>query len=295
MRFKHHPADTAYIIFIYIFVGLLGIIALYPFLYVISVSISNPLRFVREGLWLFPKGFELNSYKIVLSNQRVLTSYWNSTIYAVGSTFMIVMGTLLTAYPLSKKQLFGKKIIWIYFIIPMYFGGGMIPTYLLMLKLGLYNNRFAMIVPGFLIMFYVIITISYIRETIPNELEECARLDGANDIRILFQIIMPLIKPVLAVVILYQSVAMWNVFLSAVIYLQDRKLQPIQVYLAQVIIQNEGMRGFEELSLDNVKQVAISSQLKYTLIVVAIFPIMMVYPFIQKYIVQGILVGSIKG
>jgi putative aldouronate transport system permease protein len=266
-------------------------ITLYPFIYVLSMSISDPQHVVTGAVWLFPKGFSLESYGRVFENEDIWIAYYNTIFYTVVGTALNIIFTILAAYPLSRKTFFARNWIMVIIVITMFFGGGLIPTFLLIKELGLYNTRWAILLPGLTTAFYIIITRSFL-QSIPESLSESARIDGANDIGILWRIILPLSKPIIAVLALFYAVGHWNSYVSAMIYLSDVKLQPMSLYLMKVLVQNND--SMLEGMADQYDRALFSVQLKYSIIIVSILPILLIYPFLQRYFVKGVMIGSLK-
>lgn len=267
------------------------IITLYPFLFVFSMSISDPKYVLDQSVWLFPKGFSVESYKRVFENPDIWTSYYNTIFYTAIGTALNVMLTIFGAYPLSRKNFFARKQLMIFIVFTMFFSGGLIPLFILIKDLGLYNTRWAMIIPGVISAFLLIVARTFF-QSIPESLDESAKIDGANDIMILFKIIMPLSKPIIAVLALFYAVGHWNSYFSAMIYLPDANLQPLQLYLVKILIQNQDK--LSEGMTDELDRALFTLQLKYSIIIVAVLPILLVYPFLQKYFAKGVMLGSLK-
>ena len=284
--------NTIYDIVVNIFVTFILIITLYPFVYVISMSISDPMAVVRGDILLFPVGFDLSAYKTIFSNKDIWRYYYNTIWYTgVGTSFNVVF-TVLMAYPLSKKHFFAKNFFTIVIIITMFFSGGLIPSYILVVKLGLYNTRWALIFPVLMSAWNVIISRTFF-SSLPEELFESARIEGASEFKVLIKIVIPLSKPILAVLTLFYGVAHWNSFFSAMLYLPNADLHPIQIYLRRILLQSsQEMASDSGLALGGALSMM---QVKYALIVVAIFPIVVLYPFLQKYFVKGVMIGALKG
>lgn len=274
-----------------IFMFILSIFMLYGFWNQINVSISNPQLALSGGMFLIPKGFSLEAYKSVFRSAYIWTGYANTLIVTIVGTFFGVFVTALFAYPLSRKSLPGRKFFNILVVGTMLFNGGMIPTYLIVKSTGLLNTRLALIIPALIGGFNVIIMRNFF-SNVPEALEESARIDGANDFYIFFRIILPLSKPVMATVALWISVAHWNNFFSAMIYLRDRNLFPLQMILKE-IINAANIDEMLEISEDDLY--VVPETIKAASIMVATVPILFVYPFIQKYFVKGIMLGSVKG
>jgi putative aldouronate transport system permease protein len=285
------PGEKVTDLFIYLSMWLVIAVTLYPFIYVLSMSVSAPRYVIDQSVWLWPKGFSLGAYKKVFENPDVFRSYYNTIFYTVTGTCLNVVMTMLAAYPLSRRGFMFRKPIMIYVTVTMFFGGGLIPTFLLIQELGLYNTRWAMILPTAVSTFLIIIARSFL-QSIPEALHESAKIDGANDFTILMRVIIPLSMPIIAVLTLFYAVNHWNSYFNALIYLPDAKLQPLQLFLVKVLVQNQvkGLGGV----LDQGDRAMLAIQLKYSLIIVAILPILVIYPFLQKYFVKGVMIGSLK-
>jgi putative aldouronate transport system permease protein len=271
------------------------VITLYPFVYVLSASISSARAVLRGEVILFPKGFSLNSYRIVFADKTIWRSYYNTIWYTVVGTALNVVFTIMAAYPLSKKKFFLRGFFMVVFIFTMYFGGGMIPTFVLMVRLGLYGTRWAIVVPSLISTWNLIVCRTFF-QSLPEELFECARIEGSSEWRVIWKIVIPLSTPIVAVLALFYGVAHWNSWFPATLYLPKTELHPIQVYLRRVLIQQSSEQvehlGGVELVGEAVKSMM---QIKYAVIIVAITPILVLYPFLQRYFVKGVMIGSLKG
>lgn len=285
-------------IIIYMVVGVACLITLYPFYYIFIQSIADPKEVIEQTTFLWPKKFYFGSYELILRDPKMWRSYGYTLIYVIVGTCLNLITAILGAYPLSIKGLPGRKFLVKFLIIPMYFSGGLIPTFLLMTKLNLYNNIWAMIIPGAVSIWNIILVRSYFM-TIADELLESAKIDGAGYVKALVKIIVPLSKPILAVISIYTIVGIWNSWFSALIYLPDSKLHPLQFYLYRVMIQQSvdltqvsgGMAAME----DQIQRMLQNYQLKYALIIFTSLPVMLTYPFFQKYFIKGVMLGSLKG
>jgi putative aldouronate transport system permease protein len=286
-------SNTLFYLVVYLIAIIGGIVTLYPFLYIFSVSISDPQAVNRGEVYLWPIGLVFNSYKYVLRNKGIWMAYGNTIFYVVVGTFCSIIATVMAAYPLSRKSFCARKLFNFLIVFCMYFSGGLIPTYLLITKLGFYNSRLVMIIPVLLTSYYVMICRSAF-SSLPEEVIESAIVDGANDIQILARIGVPLVKPTLAVLILYYAVARWNNFFTPLLYISKQELQPLQILLRRILIQSSHELLADEI-LKSEEQGMVSLQVRYVTIVVSTLPIIMVYPFIQKYFVKGIMLGAVKG
>lgn len=273
----------------YILLAFLLVITLYPCWYVLVSSVSDPVKMASKGLVFFPEGFSLSSYLEVINYKLLWVGYRNTLFYVVIGTASSVFFTVMTAFCLTRKGLPGRNLIMMMILFTMYFGGGMIPLYLTIKGLGLLDNPLVMIIPSLISTYNMIITMSYIRG-IPDSLEEAAKIDGASDMHILFRIIVPLAKPVIAVIALYYMVGKWNDYFTGLLYLSDKQLWPLQMVLRQILVQQDT----SVMSQTNAAE-AYAENMRYATIVVSTVPILCVYPFIQKYFVKGVMIGAVKG
>lgn len=289
-------------IIIYIVLAILAFICIYPLWYVLIISLSSPIHARTLDVYIIPEGLYFGSYTQLFQEKEMWVCYGNTVIYAVTCVVGMLFTSSMMAYPLTCPNLIGKRF-WVFFLlVPMYFSGGLIPQYIVATNiLHVYNTRWAIIFPGIVSMWYTILVRTYYK-SIPEEMRESAKIDGANNYQILWDIYTPNSKPILAVVAIYTLVAEWNSWYAASIYLMKTSLQPLQLYLRRKLILAEkltsesnqsGQTGdSQELILD---QLLSADQLKYTMIVIATVPMLAVYPFAQKYFVKGVMVGSLKG
>ena len=287
-------------VIIYIILALLALICIYPIWYVIIISFSRPIAARTLDVFLIPKGFSLVSYTQLFKDNQMWITYGNTLIYASVCVVGMLITSAMAAYPLTSPYLIGKKIWVFYILIPMYFSGGLIPQFIVMTKLGMYNTRWASLVPGIVSLWYILLVRTYFA-TIPEDLRESARIDGANNYQILWNVYIPTSKPIMAVIAIYTLVAQWTSWYAASIYLMDQSLQPLQLYLRRKLVLAEKLAtenqrggtadGQQQLEL----QLLSADQLKYTMIVVSTLPMMVAYPFAQKYFVKGVMVGALKG
>lgn len=268
---------------------LVAFVTLYPFLYVILASVSDPVKLMgnSDPLWR-PLGFSLAAYKKVFSNSSIYIGYANTIFYVVVGTTVNIIMTCIAAYVLSRKQFMLRRFFTLMFIFTMYFNGGLIPNYLLIKDLHLIDNRLALILPGAISTFNLMIMITGF-EGIPKSLEESARIDGAGDWTILFRIIMPLAKPTIMVILLYYAVGHWNAWFHAMIYIRDASKRPLQLFLRDILTRNQMGAMTGQTDIEDVGQT-----IKYATILVSTVPILCIYPFIQKYFVQGVMIGAVK-
>ena len=295
MRIRKTHDDRVFSAFVLLYLAVAFCVVLYPLIYIISSSFSSTRAVTSGRVWLLPVEPGLTGYKAVFEYRPVWIGYLNSFIYMIlGSTVNVAM-TLLAAYPLSRKDLHGRGFWTFLFTFTMFFSGGLMPLYILMSNLKLLNTRWAMILPGALSVWNMIITRTYFQTTISDELREAGELDGCNDMRFFLAIVLPLSGSIIAVIWLFYAVAHWNAFFDAVIYLRTRELYPLQVFLREILVLN----SIDNNMLMDVRELeareGLRELLKYALIIVASFPMMALYPFVQKHFVKGIMIGSIKG
>lgn len=273
------------------------ILVLYPLVYVISASFSSPSAVISGKVWIIPVQPTLKAYKAIFNNPQIMTGYLNSLIYTALGTAVSVALTILAAYPLARRDFYGKKLFTAIFVFTMLFSGGLIPTYLLVKNLGLYNTIWAMVLPNALGIYHIIIARTYFQNSIPSDLFEAADLDGCGDFKFLFFVAIPLSGPVIAVITLYYAIGVWNSYFDALIYLTKSKLYPLQVILRNILIINQVDPSM--ISSMDVREISMRqgmiNVLKYSVIVVASVPLLILYPFIQKYFIRGIMIGSLKG
>ena len=279
---------------------LLLLIMLYPLYYIVIASVSEPYDVAMGKVFLKPSGFTLEAYRNVFENRKIWVGYRNTVFYTLFGTLLNLGLTLPTAYVLSKKQLMGRTFFSWYFLIPMYFGGGLIPTYLLVKSLRLINTPAVIVIMGGLSIYNMIVTRTYFTNSIPEELYESARIDGANEFVGFFRIALPLAAPIIAVMTLYYGVARWNDYYTALIYVSKARYQPLQLVLRSILIMNEsalvdaGNLSSEEMEL-MARRAYMAEAMKYSIIFIASAPLLAAYPFVQKYFVRGIMIGSLKG
>lgn len=269
----------------------------YPVIYVISASISSPEAVNSGRMLLIPKDITLQGYKKVFANSDIWMGYKNTIIYTFFGTVLNVVMTVLCAYPLSRKDFIGRNFFMGIFVFTMFFNGGMIPLYMVIRSLNLLNTMWVMIIPGCMSVTNMIITRTYLQNSIPVELQEAAQIDGCSNTRLFIKIILPLSKPILAIMALYYGVAIWNSYFSAMIYLDDRKLYPLQLILREILVQQEmSTMVAEGMNMETMAQQAhMADLIRYAVIIVSTLPVLLAYPFVQKYFVKGVMIGSVKG
>ena len=281
--------------FIYIVLLFFVLIVAYPLIYIVSASFSSTKAVTSGAVRLWPVDPSLYAYEVVFRNQKIGTGYLNSIVYAGLGTAINLVLTMLCAFCLSRKDFYGKGIVSSLLIFTMFFNGGLIPTYLLVRNLKMLNTVWAMILPNAMSAWYVILTRTYLKSSIPEELYESAELDGCSVFRVLLNITLPLSGPIMAVIALYCAVGIWNGYFDAYLYLTKASLQPLQIVLRDILL----LTRMESSMVGDVKDLemrqGLSNLLKYAVIVISSVPPLVLYPFVQKYFVKGIMIGSLKG
>ena len=274
---------------------IVGIIVAYPLINIFSSSFSSTDAVMSGKVWLFPVDFNWEGYKAVFRTNDVLIGYRNSLFYMVFGTIINLAMTLLAAYPLSRSDMPGQGPIMLMFTFTMIFSGGMIPTYMLIKDLGMLNTIWSMVIPSAISVHNLIITRTFIVNSIPKEMLEAAQIDGCSDIQYFFRMVLPLSGAVIAVITLYYAVSHWNAYLDAFMYLSNEKLYPLQIFLRDILVSNKVDAELLVNEFGEVSSQGLSELLKYSLIVVATIPVMLIYPFVQKYFVKGVMIGAVKG
>lgn len=286
--------DKVFVVLNYTLLGIIACLMIYPLIYVLSASFSNPARTILGDVWLFPKEMTVDLYVKVFQNEKILIGYRNTIIYTVFGTFINLLFSVMIAYPLSRKDFYGRNVITVFIMITMFFSGGMIPTYLLVKDLGMLDTIWAIVLPGAVSVYNVIIMRTFF-QSIPNELQEAASIDGCGNISFLMKIVMPLSMPIIAVMTLFYGVGHWNAYFDSLIYLNDESKFPLQLFLRQMLIQ-EDMSGMSSASDSAISEHLMQIEgLKYAVVIVASLPMLVLYPFLQKYFVKGVMIGSLKG
>lgn len=266
---------------------------LYPLWYIISASLSHPMEVVKEPLVLYPKGLTLYNFKLLLSSASIWLGYRNTLLYVVLGTAINTALTFVTAYALSQPSLPYRRQFSFLIVLTLFFSGGMIPTFLVVKELGLLDTAWSIVLPGAIATWNLLITRTYLAQQIPMELIEAAEMDGAGEYRTFLQIVTPLSKPILAVITLFYASGHWNAFFNALIYLRDRSLYPLQLVLREILLLEETMGMMETESTSEVALYTIT--LKYAVMVVSILPLIIVFPFVQRFFVKGVMIGALKG
>lgn len=267
---------------------------LYPLVYILIASFTDPTTLLNEGISFNISNWTLEGYIKILSDPAMIRGFFNSLIYSTLFALISVSTSVTAGYALAQKDLVGRRFISNIFVVTMFFGGGLVPTYLLVKSLGMLDTIWAIILPGAVNVWNIILARTYF-QNLPKELQESAKVDGATDIKTFFKIILPISKPIILVLVLYAFVAQWNSYFDAMIYLKSDNLAPMQLVLRRILIQNQPMPGMisDQLAMAELKR--LSEMIKYSAIVISSLPLMIMYPFFQKYFEQGVMVGSIKG
>ena len=273
--------------------GIMALIVLYPLYFIIIASISDPDAVLAGKVILYPVQITLDGFKKILERSDIWRGYLNTIIYTVLTVVLALIVTVPAGWALSRKKLVGKKFLMIYFIIPMFFGGGLIPFYNVMSSLGLINTMWAVILPAILSVWNLFMTRTFFESSIPEGLLEAAKIDGAGEFRIFFSLVIPLSKAILAVMALYYAIGQWNSYFNAMIFLQDESKYPLQLVLKEILIASESTMGGSGETI--LEQYRLANQLKYVSVIVSSAPVMLLYPFVQKYFDQGVMIGSLKG
>jgi putative aldouronate transport system permease protein len=267
---------------------------LYPLVYILIASFTDPVTLLNEGISFNVSEWTLEGYITILSDPAMIRGFINSFIYSTLFALLSVSTSVMAGYALAQKELVGRSFISNIFVVTMFFGGGLVPTYLLIKSLGMLDTIWAIILPGAVNVWNIILSRTYF-QSLPKELIESSKIDGADDLQTFIKIILPLAKPIILVLVLYAFVAQWNSYFDAMIYLKSDDLAPLQLVLRRILIQNEPMPGMisDQLALAELKR--LSEMIKYAAIVISSLPLMIMYPFFQKYFEEGVMVGSIKG
>lgn len=285
--------DRVLNVFLYVFLAIFLILCAYPVYFVLIASFSNATVVNSGKLMLWPEGFHLLGYKFVFSDVRILTGYKNTLIYTVGGTVLGLFVSLLAGYSLSRSDLPGRKVLMALMVFTMYFGGGLIPTYITIKNMGLVDTRALMIILGSVSVYNIILIRTFFQSNLPTELQEAAFIDGCTNTRFFFQFALPLSSAIIAVIALYLAVGYWNSYFNALIYINSNAKKPLTLFIRELLLSQENNEVADGELASDFKRMA--QVVKYAVIVVATAPIMCMYPFLQKYFVKGVMIGSIKG
>lgn len=292
-RIKRRPRVTVAEVILYAFAVLFLIAIIYPIYFIVIASFSDPSSVANGQVWVFPKGFTLEGYRELLRHENIWIGYRNTILYTVVGTLFGLVVNISAAYALSRKDLVGRKFFSLFFIFTMFFSGGLIPTFLTIRDFHLYNTFLVMVLPFSVVVFDMIVARTFFQTSIPGDLWEAAQIDGCGNLRYFVLIVLPLSKAIIAVLGLWIAVGYWNSYFNALIYLKDPNLYPLQLILRNILITNQMQSG---MGTGEAAQVALrlANLMRYSVIIIATMPIMCVYPFIQKYFNQGVMIGAVK-
>lgn len=298
---KESKGDKLFLISTYIYLCLALAVVLYPLIYILSASISSPQDVNSGAMWLFPKNVTLDGYKLIFENPKIWSGYLNTIIYTVLGTLLNLAVTLPASYALSRTDFVGRQLFMGIILFTMFFSGGLVPTYLLVKNLGLINSMGALILPVAASVWNIVVARTFFQTTIPKELQEAAHIDGCTNMKLFIRIVLPLSAPIIAVMALFYGVGHWNSYFPSLIYLNDEAKYPLQMVLRQILVLQEmsaettgaAINGEVAMAMNSKAETA--SLIKYGVIVVSTLPIVAVYPFLQRYFVQGVMIGSVKG
>lgn len=293
-KIRNSNEDTIFMVILYILCAICVLAILYPLVFVLSASISSPVEVFNGNVWLLPKGITFEAYKQVFRNKDIFIGYRNTIIYTVVGTFISILLTMSAAYPLSRKKMYGRGVIMFFFTFTMFFKGGLIPTYLVVKGMGLYDNLAVMVLVGSVSVYNIIVARTFMQNTIPNELYEASEIDGCGDVEAFFKVVLPLSAPILAVLVLFYAVGYWNNYFNGLIYLSSRDRYPLQLFLREILLINMSDSMVDAMEMDLDKLLAQES-IKYAVVVVASVPMLVLYPFLQRFFVKGVMIGAIKG
>lgn len=294
-KIKEPFGDRVLLVFVYLVLLVLTLSVLYPLLYIFSSSLSSGSAVVSGRVWLFPVDVSFKAYEQIFRSSQLMLGYYNSIVYTVIGTIINLGFTILIAYPLSQRNFVGRKFVMMIMMFTVFFSGGLIPTYLLVKDLEMLDTRWALWLPGAFSVFQVIVARTFFQTSIPEELQEAAQIDGCGDTRYLLTILLPLSKPVIAVMTLMYAVGHWNAYFDALIYLRSEQLFPLQYVLRNLLILNATDPEMLANTTKLIRDQGFEQVLKYALIVVACVPVLIMYPFVQKHFVKGVMIGSLKG
>lgn len=290
---RDSTGDKIFLTAIYVALAFVLVIVLYPLIYIVSSSFSSPSAVTSGRVWLWPVDFSLKGYETLFHTPQIMQGYGNSLFYTLAGTVISVLLTIMIAYPLSRKTFYGRNVLMMLITFTMLFSGGLIPTYMVVKEMGMIDSRWALLIPNAIWVWQVIITRSFFQASIPDELVEASEIDGCSDLRFMRSVVVPLSKPIIAVLVLMYAVGQWNAYFDALIYLKSAELFPLQLILRSIIVLNNSASSMDAMKMVERQQLA--ELLKYSLIVVATLPVLIIYPFVQRFFVQGMLVGSVKG
>lgn len=294
-KFLRAKDDKIFAAVNYLLLSLALVILLYPLIYIVSSSFSSVDAVITGKVKLLPVDFSLEGYKAVFKSSKIWSGYLNSFIYMLVGTAINIFVTLLAAYPLSRRDLKGRNAIMMFFTFTMIFNGGIVPTYLVVSKLNILDSIWAMVLPGAMSVYFMIIARTFFQNTIPVELQEAAEMEGCSTPKLIWYVILPLSKAIIAVLVLFYAIYHWNSYFDALIYLKTEDHYPLQLVLREILIRSEQNASMIKDAALMEQSEGLKQLLKYSLIVVSSLPVLCIYPFVQKYFVKGVMIGSVKG
>ncbi|WP_208589537.1 carbohydrate ABC transporter permease [Gracilibacillus suaedae] len=286
--------DRIFLWAVYAFLCIVMLIVLYPLIYIVSSSLSSPEAVTSGQVWLWPVDFSLEGYIEVLQNSDVLRGFRNSILYTIGYTVIAVVLTVIFAYPLSRESFYGRTILMFFILFTMLFYGGLIPEYLVVQKLGMLDTPWAILIPKAMAVWQIIIARTFFQSSVPEELVEASEMDGCSSLKFLWYIVLPLSKPIIAVLALMYAVYQWNSYFDAMIFLKSEELFPLQLELRELLIVQSDSGANMDVA-EQQRRTQLANLMRYSLIVISSLPVLVIYPFAQKYFVKGMLIGSVKG
>ena len=301
IKIKDTKADKIFVGFVYLFLALALVIVLYPLIYIVSASISEPQFVISGEMWLLPKGFTFEGYKTIFQNENIWRGYRNTIFYtALGTTINLAV-TLPAAYALSRVDFYGKKLFMNFMLLTMFISGGLIPSYLLIKNLGMIDTIWALVIPNAASVYNIVVTRTFFQSSIPREMEEAAIVDGCSDFKMFIKIILPLSMPIIAVMGLFYGIGHWNSYFNALIYISNKSMYPLQMVLREILVLQDlsSNSTATNVSASTAEMLYSKQQLvqviKYGVMIVSTLPVIVVYPFLQRYFVKGVMIGSLKG
>lgn len=293
-KVQHTTTDKIFNFFLYLITGILTVVALYPMYFILIASVSSPSAVAGGEVILLPVGVTLQAYQKLMDYTSIWVGYRNTILYTLAGTAVILAVNLPAAYALSRKDLVGRRLFNLLYVFPMYFGGGLIPTYMVVRDFGLVDNPLVMILPFSVITYYIIVARTFFTNSLPDGIWEAAQIDGCGNMRFFFSFVLPLSKAIIAVIALWAAVGIWNQYMTALIYLRNEDYQPLQIILRSILINNQNMASMTTGAAAAEAQ-KLAELIKYAVIVVSSLPVMCIYPFVQKYFNQGVMIGAMKG
>ncbi len=293
-KVQHTTTDKIFNFFLYLITGILTVVALYPMYFILIASVSSPSAVAGGEVILLPVGVTLQAYQKLMDYTSIWVGYRNTILYTLAGTAVILAVNLPAAYALSRKDLVGRRLFNLLYVFPMYFGGGLIPTYMVVRDFGLVDNPLVMILPFSVITYYIIVARTFFTNSLPDGIWEAAQIDGCGNMRFFFSFVLPLSKAIIAVIALWAAVGIWNQYMTALIYLRNEDYQPLQIILRAILINNQNMASMTTGAAAAEAQ-KLAELIKYAVIVVSSLPVMCIYPFVQKYFNQGVMIGAMKG